>query len=80
MKELELFINKLCWTLTGVGVIIAGFMIAWASFLRIVGATNSNWQSQSKDIIQSIVAGLTTLILGPWLIKIVYQILKAILP
>jgi hypothetical protein len=78
MTEFMSWGTKICLTLSALGGGLAMMMIVWAGVMDIVG--NGQWKAQAKELKESVIRGCITIIVGPWIIKILWTILKGIFP
>jgi len=78
MEEFNQWSTKICLLLSGLGIGLAMIMIVWAGVMDVIG--NGNWKAQSKELKESVIRGCITIIVGPWVVKIVWTILKGVFP
>jgi len=78
MNEFLSWSMKICLAMTAVGGGLAMCMIVWSGIMDIIG--NGNWKTQAKELKESVIRGCITIIVGPWVIFILWKLLKGIFP
>jgi len=78
MDEFTSWSTKICLSLSALGIGLAMIMIVWAGVMDVIG--NGQWKTQSKELKESVIRGCITIVVGPWVVKILWTILKGIFP
>jgi len=78
LNEFLSWSTKICLAMTALGGGLAMLMIVWSGIMDIIG--NGQWKAQAKELKESVIRGCITIVVGPWVIKILWTILKGIFP
>jgi len=78
MEEFLSWSTKICLAMTALGIGLAMVMIIWSGVMDIIG--HGQWKTQAKELKESVIRGCITIIAGPWIVKILWTVLKGVFP